>query len=118
MSIPCMHFPLHKGAPSSSSKGSPKARYSCIAASNQNRRTLLAEKKKKEEGKNKKEEKKEDDRGVEEPKNNQAAQAIEQAGKKFGGGINQGQAGEAHLHLIVADCETSYIPDEGGPSWR
>jgi hypothetical protein len=32
---------------------------------------------------------------VEEPKNNQAAQAIEQAGKKFGGGINQGQAGES-----------------------
>jgi hypothetical protein len=31
---------------------------------------------------------------VEQPKNNQAAQAIEQAGKKFGGGINQGQAGE------------------------
>jgi hypothetical protein len=35
-------------------------------------------------------------------KNNQAAQAIEQS-KLFGGGINQGQAGEAHLHLIVAD---------------
>jgi hypothetical protein len=71
-----------------------KLRSSCPAAANQDRRrTLLAEKKKKE-GKHKKEERKEDDLGVEEPKNNQAAQAIEQAGKKVGGSINQGQAGQ------------------------
>jgi hypothetical protein len=57
-----------------------------VAASNQDRRrSLLAEKKKF----NK--EKRED---AEKPKNNQAAQAIEQAGKKAGG-INQGQAGES-----------------------
>lgn len=58
----------------------------CIAASNQDkRRSLLAEKKK-----GKKEEKK-DGKGQD---NNQAAQAIEQTGKKAGG-INQGQAGES-----------------------
>jgi hypothetical protein len=57
-----------------------------VAASNQNRRrSLLAEKKKV----NK--ERKED---TAKPKNNQAAQAIEQAGRKAGG-INHGQAGES-----------------------
>jgi hypothetical protein len=51
-----------------------------FAASNQeNRRSLLAEKKEFREKKGK--------------KNNQAAQAIDQS-KFFGGGINQGQAGE------------------------
>jgi hypothetical protein len=61
---------------------------SYVAASNQDRRrSLLAEKK------IFNREKRED---AEKPKNNQAAQAIEQAGKKAGG-INQGQAGEDDL---------------------
>jgi hypothetical protein len=62
-----------------------------IAASNQDkRRSLLAEKKKG------KKEKKKDGKGQD---NNQAAQAIDETGKKASG-INQGQAGESETMKV------------------